>query len=320
MSADPGPLRRSIATDVREGLGRPPRTLPPKYFYDARGSRLFEEITSLPEYYLTRTERSILERAAALLIDSVRPAALIEFGSGSSGKTEILLDEGVRQGCLRRYRAVDVSPEAVRGATERLSGLYPDLEVDGVVADFHDDLALRADGGPRLVLFLGSTIGNLAPAAAASFVRDVRERLAPADAFLVGFDLMKDRRRLVAAYDDARGVTAAFNRNALLVLNRHLGSDFDPEAFAHRAVWNEADSRIEMHLVSTRTQTIHLPALDMRLTFAPGESICTELSHKFTRESATRLLEDGEFRLDRWDTDADGLFAVALARPATRSA
>ena len=313
---DSGLLRERLLSDVREGLGRRPRSLPPKYFYDARGSRLFEEITRLPEYYLTRAERSILERIAPSLIRTVRPSSLVEFGSGSSGKTEILFKAAAAEGGIRGYASIDVSFEAVSGAAERLRRLYPDLQVAGIVDDFQHDIALPFSDSRRLVLFLGSTIGNLRPAEAVAFARSVSGRLAHGDAFLIGFDLVKDREQLVAAYDDSRGVTAAFNRNVLHVLNRELDADFVPDAFRHQAVWNEEASRIEMRLVAERAQTVSIPALDMGLTFTAGESICTELSHKYTRETATRLLEEGGFRVERWETDATPQFAVAIARVA----
>ncbi len=312
---EPADLRRALVADVREGLTPRPRTLPPKYFYDARGSRLFEEITRLPEYYLTRAERSILLRAASSLVAGVHPASLVELGSGSSGKTEIVLDAGEREGSLRAYAPIDVSRDAIERAVVRLAGRYPELDIVGIVGDFHEDLELPFAGAARLVLLLGSTIGNFGPDEARAFAGRVRGHLSVSDAFLVGFDLVKDRRELLAAYDDTRGVTAAFNRNVLRVLNDRLGSDFDPDAFRHRADWNEEESRIEMHLVSDRRQTVSLPSLDLELEFEPGESIRTELSHKYTRESATALLEDGSFEVERWETDEEDRFGLALARP-----
>ncbi len=312
---EPADLRRALVADVREGLMRRPRTLPPKYFYDARGSKLFEEITRLPEYYLTRAERSILLRTAPSLVEDVRPASLVEFGSGSSGKTEILLDAGRREGSLEAYAAIDVSRDAIERAVVRLAGRYPGLEIVGIVGDFHEDLDLPFAGAPRLVLLLGSTIGNFRPDEASAFARRVRSRVSGSDAFLVGFDLVKDRRELVAAYDDARGVTADFNLNVLRVLNHELGSDFVPEAFRHRADWNEQEARIEMHLVSDRRQTVSLPSLELEVEFEPGESIRTELSHKYTRQTATALLEAGGFGIERWETDEEERFGLALARP-----
>lgn len=311
---DSARLRNGLRSDVREGLARRPRSLPPKYFYDARGSRLFEEITRLPEYYLTRAERSILERIAPSLIRTIRPAALVEFGSGSSGKTEILLDAAAAEGGIEGYASIDVSFEAVSGAAGRLRRQHPELHIVGIVDDFQRDRPLPFSDSRRLILFLGSTIGNLRPREAVAFAHRVQASMTGRDAFLVGFDLVKDRQRLRAAYNDARGVTAAFNRNVLLVLNRELSADFVPDEFQHRATWNEDDSRIEMHLVSERAQTVSIPALDMRLEFTPGETICTELSHKYTRESATGLLEEGGLRIERWETDAKARFALAVAR------
>lgn len=313
---DPGRQRRALAADVREGLVTRPRSLPPKYFYDARGSELFERITRLPEYYQTRTERSILERVAPSLVDEVGPGALVEFGAGSAGKTEVLLRAGRERGGLRGYAPIDVSPEAVEGAVRRIGRRYPGLRVIGVVGDFQEDLPLPFADEVRLVLFLGSTIGNFEAPAAAAFLRGVRRRMGPSDAFLVGFDLVKDRDRLVAAYDDAAGVTAAFDLNVLRVIDRELDADFDPDAFEHRAVWNEEAARIEMHLVSVRPQTVRVGALDLELEFDEGETIRTELSHKYTRRSASALLEEGGFEAARWETDPEELFAVALGRPA----
>lgn len=312
---DRGQLRQRLLSDVREGLGQPPRSLPPKYFYDARGSQLFEEITHLPEYYLTRAERTILERIAPSLMNSIRPEALVEFGSGSSGKTEILFNAASSDAAVRGYASIDVSFEAVSGAAKRLRRLYPDLQIVGIVDDFQDDHTLPFSGDRRLILFLGSTIGNLNPPEAVAFARSVNRRLTARDVFLVGFDLVKDRQRLLAAYDDSRGVTATFNRNVLHILNRELDADFVPDAFRHLAIWDEQASRIEMHLVSESAQTVSIPAVEMCLTFAPEETICTELSHKYTRDSATGLLEEGGFHVERWETDATSQFAVALVRP-----
>ncbi len=301
--------------DVRDGLGRRPYALPPKYFYDARGSALFEEITRLPEYYLTGAERSILRRIAPSLAGEGPPTALVEFGSGSSGKTELLLEAFEASGRLRGYAPIDVDGDALERAAERLRERFPGLAIVGTAGDFQSELELPFGDGPRLVLFLGSTIGNLRPAQAAAFLRGVRRRLGPHDAFLVGFDLVKDRGRLVAAYDDARGVTAEFNRNVLRVLNRELGAGFEPAAWSHRAVWNEAAARIEMHLVADSARVVPIQALGLEVPFEAGESICTELSHKYTRESAGELLGGAGFRVERWEMDGASLFAVALARP-----
>lgn len=307
-------LELRMAEDVRRGLGGDPKTLPPKYFYDARGSRLFHAITRLPEYYLTRAERSILERCADALASELEPRAVVEFGSGTAGKTEVLLEALDRRGLLEGYAPIDVSAEPVREVAERLAERYPNLEVEGVVADFESDVELPFEGTRRLVLFLGSTIGNFGRAEAADWLRRTAERLGPGDGFLVGFDLVNDRETLEAAYDDAAGVTAEFNRNVLRVLNRHLDGDFPVEAFRHRASWVADRARIEMHLVAERPIEVRLEALAMDVRLEEGESIRTELSHKYSRESAERLLAEGGLRLARWETDPDGLFALALAR------
>ena len=308
-------LLRRMAEDVRDGLGSDPKTLPPKYFYDARGSRLFEAITRLPEYYLTRAERSILERVAEPLLGALEARAIVEYGSGSAGKTEILLDALAELGRLEGYGPIDVSAQPVREVAERLVERHPGLTIEGVVADFETDLDLPFPELPRLVLFLGSTIGNFEQAEAIEFLERTSRRLRPRDGFLVGFDLVKDPSTLEAAYDDASGVTAEFNRNVLRVLNRHLEGDFPVEAFRHRAEWRPDEERIELRLVAERDMEVRLEVLEMAVRIAAGESILTELSHKYTRESAEALLDDGGFRLERWETDEQGRFALALARP-----
>lgn len=304
-----------LAADVREGLGSDPKRLLPKYFYDARGSELFVQITELPEYYQTRTERAILERHAPALVEEAASRALVEYGSGSAGKTRILLDAMAEAGRLEGYAPVDVSPEPVESVARRVAEDYEGVEVVGVVADFEEPLSLPFPELPRLVLFLGSTIGNLTEDEAAAFLRRVRGELGPGDRFLCGFDLVKDPERLVRAYDDAAGVTADFNRNVLRVINRELAADFDPLAFRHQARWDEEHSRIEMHLVSARSQEVSVRGLGMVVRFEEGESIRTELSHKYTRDAASGLLREGGFRLARWETDPREWFAVGLARP-----
>lgn len=309
-----GEHRRTMARDVRRGLGSRPRTLPPKYFYDARGSRLFEAITRLPEYYLTDAERSILEAEGGRIVEAAGAEALVEYGSGSAGKTEHLLRAMHRAGRLRAYAPVDVSPEPVREVAETLTRRYPDLRVVGIIADFESRIELPFAELPRLVLFLGSTIGNFRQPEAVAFLRRVGAQLGAGDAFLVGFDLVKERETLEAAYNDPAGVTAEFNLNVLRVLNRELHGDFDLEAFRHRATWDPEEARIEMHLVSLRDQVVTLEALGMDVRLEEGETIRTELSHKYTRESAAGLLEAAGLRLERWITDREEQFALALAR------
>jgi L-histidine N-alpha-methyltransferase len=304
----------ALAEDARRGLTANPKTMPPKYLYDALGSELFERITELPEYYQTRTERSILERVAPLIVDRVRPDVLIEFGSGSAYKTRVLLDEMRRAGRLGGYGMLDVSESALRSAARRLVDDYPDLHVECYISDFEHLVELPYRGRRRLFAFLGSTIGNFESDDAEAFLAQVAERLQPEDAFLIGFDLVKDVGRLERAYDDAEGVTARFTHNLLTVMNRELGADFDLDAFEHRARYNEHEARIEIHLVSRREQTVRLEALDLEVPFAAGETLRTELSHKYTRRSVEALLEAGGLTLDLWETDPDGLFALGLAR------
>ena len=312
--------RERLEADVRQGLGDERKELPPRYFYDARGSRLFEEITRLPEYYLTRAEREILESRGDRLVDEVRADAVVEFGSGSSSKTRLLLDPLARAGRLHGYAPVDVSEAALLEAAGQLADRYPGLRVVAVVADFRDRFDLPFTGRRRLVLFLGSTIGNFKEAEARAFLGSVAERMSEADGLLVGFDLVKDPAVLEAAYDDAAGVTAEFNKNVLRVLNRELDAGFDLDRFRHRARYDEEKARVEMHLVSTRAQMVRIEALDMDVEFREGESIRTELSHKYTRERVDAMLASSGLELRRWETDAAGRFAVALARPVREGA
>lgn len=310
-----GPRDRhaELARDVRDGLTGPVKEIPPKYFYDARGSALFERITALPEYYLTRAETEILELHAADFVSDVGAHVLVEYGSGSSTKTRLLLDAMRAQGTLEGYAPVDVSEDAVHAAADLLVSEYPELQVVIVVGDFDAPLDLSFAGRPRLIAFLGSTIGNFTPEAARRFMVCVAEELEPGDGFLIGFDLVKDARELEAAYDDAAGVTAEFNLNLLNVLNRELHADFDERKFRHRALYDSGRARIEMHLVSETAQSVRIADLDLEVRLEAGESIRTELSHKYTPESARALLEAGELRVRRWETDGSSRFAVALA-------
>jgi len=303
-----------LAEDARRGLTSTPKTMPPKYLYDARGSRLFDRITGLPEYYQTRTELGILERVAPLVVDRVRPTVLIEFGSGSAFKTRVLLREMRRAGRLEGYGMLDVSEAASRAAAAELIRDYPGLHIECVVTDFEHDQPLPYEGHRRLLAFLGSTVGNFEAEAARDFLRGVAARMQPEDAFLIGFDLVKDIDTLLRAYDDAQGVTAEFNRNLLRVMNRELDADFDLDAFEHAVRYDEREARIEMHLVSRAAQSVRLGALGLDISFAGGESIRTELSHKYTRRSVEGLLEDAGLALDMWETDPESQFALGLAR------
>jgi L-histidine N-alpha-methyltransferase len=308
--------RTAMIDDVREGLGRRQKELPPKYFYDERGSELFEKITRLPEYYLTRSERSLLEEHARSLVDSLRPRTLVELGAGSAAKTRILLDAMRDAGCGEQYVPVDVSEDFLAETARQLRTEYPTLRVTPAVADISTSLGLP-DHLPRPVLFafLGSTVGNFDAPSARALLGRIRRMMRPFDRLLLGADLRKKRRVVEAAYNDGRGVTAAFNRNMLRVLNRELGSDFDVASFAHRAFYSADRHRIEMHLVSARDQLVHIPQVgDVHVT--KGETIRTEISCKYDRASVRRLLRAANLRLEQWMTDEDRFaLAVALPRP-----
>ncbi|MFJ6620529.1 L-histidine N(alpha)-methyltransferase [Kitasatospora sp. NPDC091335] len=306
----------ALRHDVQLGLTSEPKWLPPKWFYDARGSELFEEITRLPEYYPTRAERAILTAGAGEIAAATGARTLVELGSGSSEKTRLLLDALRALGTLETYVPVDVSESALTAAGAALAAEYPGLAVHGVLADFTARLGLPPEGGPRLVAFLGGTLGNLLPHERAVFLRGLRAALDPGDFLLLGTDLVKDPAVLVAAYDDASGVTAEFNRNVLNVLNRELGADFDPDAFEHVARWDAEQEWIEMRLRSLRSQTVKIPALDLPVHFAGGEELRTEVSAKFRRERVAGELAAAGLRLSHWWTDPEGRFGLSLAVPA----
>jgi L-histidine N-alpha-methyltransferase len=306
----------SLRADARAGLSATPKSLPPKWFYDAQGSALFEKITELPEYYPTRAERSILLAAAPEIAARTRAATLIELGSGSSEKTRLLLSALQSAGTLRGYVPVDVSESALAAAGDALAADYPGLIVHAVVADFGADLGIPAspDGDvTRLVAFLGSTIGNMVPAERSVFLRRVRERLTPGDQFLLGTDLVKDPAVLVAAYDDAAGVTAAFNKNVLAVLNAELGADFDLDAFEHVAVWDAEHEWIEMRLRARSAQSVTVRDIGLTVAFEAGEEMRTEVSAKFREAGVRAELAAAGLELRSWWTDPDGQFALSLA-------
>ena len=315
----PGFLREALRADALAGLTAEPKSLPPKWFYDAQGSALFDKITELPEYYPTRAEREILRATAAGIAGQTRARTLIELGSGSSDKTRLLLDALRDAGTLRCYVPVDVSEPALVVAGRALSAEYPGLEVRAVVSDFEERLGFPADGeapAPRLVAFLGSTIGNLEPGPRAAFLSRVRARLRPGDSFLLGTDLVKDPATLVAAYDDASGVTAEFNKNVLAVLNAELGADFDLDAFEHVAAWDPGAEWIEMRLRSAMAQTVHLPVIGLVVDFADGEEMRTEVSAKFRRAGVAGELAAAGFSMRSWWTDAAAQFGLSLSVPA----
>jgi L-histidine N-alpha-methyltransferase len=315
----PGFLAEALRADARAGLTASPKSLPPKWFYDAQGSALFDKITELPEYYPTRAEREILHATAPEIARQSGARTLIELGSGSSDKTRVLLDALRAGGTLRCYVPVDVSEPALVAAGDALTAEYPGLDVRAVVSDFDEHLGLPADGdapAPRLVAFLGSTIGNLVPEQRAAFLARVRAGLAPGDFFLLGTDLVKDQATLVAAYDDASGVTADFNKNVLAVLNAELGADFDRDAFEHVAVWNAETEWIEMRLRSLTAQTVQVPGIGLTVSFAAGEEMRTEVSAKFRRDGVSAELAAAGFAMQSWWTDTAAQFGLSLSVPA----
>ncbi|WP_329378224.1 L-histidine N(alpha)-methyltransferase [Streptomyces sp. NBC_01716] len=300
----------ALRADVLHGLTRSPKSLPPKWFYDARGSELFEEITTLDEYYPTRAEREILLARAPEIAAATGARTLVELGSGSSEKTRHLLDE---LPVPHAYVPVDVSESALTGAAESLLAERPGLQVHALIADFTKELELPDTPGPRLVAFLGGTIGNLLPDERSDFLASVRAMLVPGDALLLGTDLVKDEAVLVKAYDDASGVTAAFNKNVLAVVDRELGADFDPADFDHVALWDSDQRWIEMRLRARRALTVKIPELDLVVAFAAGEEMRTEVSAKFTEDTVRTELAGAGMELAHWWTDEAGRFALSLA-------
>jgi L-histidine N-alpha-methyltransferase len=303
-----------LVEDARRGLASDPRNLPPKYFYDARGSDLYEQITRLPEYYQARTELSILHEVACGLVSRHAPAELIEIGSGSSRKTEALLDAIAEQQRTATYIPFDVCPEAILGAAQRLAAQYPWLSIHGVAGDFVRHLRhLPRRRGRRAVAFLGGTIGNLEPRERAALLRELALLLEPGDVLIVGTDLQGDPERIRRAYDDSAGVTAQFNLNLLNVLNLGLDADFDPESFQHIARYNEEFGRIEMWLRSARAQSVRLGGLETTLELVRGDEIRTEISCKFTQQSVVEMYESAGLHLSEWHEDPEGRFALSVA-------
>ncbi len=307
---------RSLAYDVLDGLTRPFKEIPPKHFYDAEGSRLFELICELPEYYPTRTERAILTAHAGAIVEATHVAELVELGSGVPTKTLLLLDAMRDAGTLDRYVPFDVSEGVLRASAERLVEDYPGLRVHGVVGDFerHLDALPRAEG-PRVIAFLGGTIGNFPPGSRRRFLRGLARYLRPQDRLLLGTDLVKDPAVIEAAYNDAAGVTAAFNRNVLAVMNRELGADFDLEAFEHVAFFDRQQEWVEMRLRALAPQVVRVAALDLTVHFAHREELRTEISAKFTPERLAADLAAAGLRPERFLVDPDGLFGLSLSGP-----
>lgn len=311
----PAQLAEALAWDVRRGLTSSPKSLPPKWFYDERGSQLFDEITRLPEYYPTRREKQILAAHAAA-IAGCGADTLIELGSGTSEKTRWLLDALRNAGTLRRYVPFDVDETTLAAAGNAVAGEYPGLEVHGVCGDFEHQLGLLPRDGRRLVAMLGGTIGNLVPAQRKDFFADLAAQLEPGDALLLGTDLVKDPARVIAAYDDSAGVTAEFNRNVLRVINRALAADFEPDAFDHLAQFDRDEEWIEMYLVSRRSMVVRIAGLGLSVSFAAGERLRTEISAKFRRERLESELAGAGLHVTGWWTDPAGDYALSLSVPA----
>lgn len=306
-------LTSALRSDARHGLTATPKWLPPKWFYDARGSELFEQITELPEYYPTRTEWALLERVVGEIARTAQAEVLVELGAGSAAKTRLLLSALSAEGPLKTYVPQDVSTTALRAAADQIAAEFPGLAVHGVVSDFTDTLDNLPRGGRRMIAFLGGTIGNLVPQERAEFLAGIRDVLEPGEQLLLGAGLVIDPAILVPAYDDAAGVTAEFNRNVLRVLNNRLNADFEPEKFAHVALWDAEQEWIEMRLEATEAMTVTVRDLDLTVEFAAGEQMRTEISAKFQRESFEKELDTAGFATEQVWTDPDERFALFLA-------
>jgi L-histidine Nalpha-methyltransferase len=309
----PADLAAALREDVLRGLTSTPKRLPPKWHYDARGSALFEAITRLPEYYLTRCERAILEAHAAEIATAASADTLIELGSGTSAKTRLLLTAMSAAGRLERFIPFDVDEETLREAAAAIGEEYPGLRVHAVVGDFERHLPTLPGGGTRVVAFLGSTIGNLTPAVRARFLDDLAGALVPGDMLLLGVDLVKSAERILRAYDDPGGVTAEFSRNVLRIVNDRLGADFDPEAFDHVPRWSAADEWVDIRLRARSAQVVTIADLDLQVDFAAGEEVHTEISAKFRRDRLSAELAGSGLGVRRWWTDPTEGFGIALA-------
>ncbi|WP_225725352.1 MULTISPECIES: L-histidine N(alpha)-methyltransferase [unclassified Nocardia] len=306
-------LTSALRTDARLGLTADPKWLPPKWFYDARGSELFEKITELPEYYPTRTERALLERVVGEIARTAQAEVLVELGAGSAAKTRLLLTALTADGPLKTYVPQDVSATALQDAADQIAAEFPGLAVHGVVSDFTDTLHNLPGGGRRMIAFLGGTIGNLVPAERAEFLASIRDVLEPGEQLLLGAGLVIDPAVLVPAYDDAAGVTAEFNRNVLHVLNSRLGADFVPDKFEHVALWDAEQEWIEMRLAATEDMTVEIRELDLTVRFQRGEQLRTEISAKFRIDGLESELAAAGFDTEQVWTDPDDRFALVLA-------
>jgi L-histidine Nalpha-methyltransferase len=305
--------RDELLRDVRIGFTKPQKELSPKYFYDERGSELFEEITRLPEYYPTEAERRLLRECAPEFVRETELCTLVELGAGSANKTRIILDSMRNTGFGRTYIPVDVSADFLEGVAQRLRTEYPSLEIVPAVADITADFVLPARTPPTVIAFLGSTIGNFGRDETIDLLSRCAKLLGPRDRFLLGCDLRKSVEVVEAAYNDSRGITAEFNLNMLRVINDELGANFDVAAFRHRAFYNQDLHRIEMHLVSTKAQAVTIPGIG-KIEFGEGESIHTEVSYKYNREAIENLFDPAGLTLTKWMTDSSRMFALAVGR------
>jgi len=305
--------RQQMVRDVRQGLLKSPKQLSPKYFYDERGSELFEEITQLPEYYLTRAEKTLLEQRIAEIIAAVRPCSLVELGAGSATKTRIIIDEMRSNGCAECYVPVDVSKEFLEAAALQLRADYVDVQVTPVVSDITEPFAIPPVASPTLVAFLGSTIGNFPRDEAIQLLSHIAGEMGPSDRFLLGADLIKDPAIINRAYNDSSGVTAAFNLNILERLNRELGANFPMSDYQHRAFYSSENHRVEMHLVARTAHKVTIPEIG-EISFEKGESIRTELSYKYNRPILEDMLSASGLSIEKWMPAGDASFALALAR------
>jgi L-histidine N-alpha-methyltransferase len=302
-----------MVRDVREGLTKASKQLSPKYFYDERGSELFEEITQLPEYYLTRAERLLLEQRIAEIVAAVRPCSLVELGAGSANKTRLIIDEMRSSGCAECYVPIDVSRDFLEATALQLQVDYSDIRITPVVSDITEPFALPPLASPTLVAFLGSTIGNFSPEPAIRLLSHVARTMGPSDRFLLGADLRKDPNIINRAYNDSKGVTAAFNLNVLQRLNRELGADFPVGDYEHRAFYSSEHHRVEMHLIARKAHKVLIPEIG-EIRFREGESIRTELSYKYDRPTLEDILKAAGLVMEKWMPANDDSFALALAR------
>lgn len=304
--------------DIRKGLNSNQKTIPSKYFYDQRGSQLFDQICELPEYYQTRTEKSLLDEHSPAIVRWTRAREIFELGSGTAMKTQVLIESFLNENSTMTYKPLDISISALQEAKSRLQS-YSGLCIEPLVGDYTQNLSCISPNESCLVLFLGSTIGNLLPNQAHSMIASISSRLNPGDWFLLGVDLIKDPEIIEAAYNDSRGITAKFNKNILNVVNSYLDGNFQTKDFSHYAYFNRDKNQIEMHLTANKNVSVYLKKIDLNVHIRKGESILTEISRKFSRQSVKIMLEESNFRLNHWLANGNGCFALALAKAEPRS-